>query len=153
MRKINLALKENEIEKILLESEYGVLGTISKNGYPYTVPISYVFIDDSIYFHGSTSGHKIENINENNKVSFTIVSNTKVLPSKFTTEYDSVIIFGTACVATEAEKKKALDKFICKYSPEYLSEGAEYIRKASHLTNVIKISIDHITGKSYKGNK
>ncbi len=54
-------------------------------------------VGDVIYFHCAPEGHKLENLSGNNKVSFCVVGKTQVLPDKFATNYESVIVFGTAC--------------------------------------------------------
>ncbi|MDU1538055.1 MAG: hypothetical protein E6902_00415 [Paeniclostridium sordellii] len=44
----------------------------------------------------------------------------------------------------------ALLKLIEKYSPEFLQEGKLYILRAKDATSVMKISIEHMTGKAIK---
>ncbi len=62
MRKKDREVLGEDIEKILTNGEYGVLATVGENGYPYTVPLSYVYQDNSIYFHCAKEGHKLDNI-------------------------------------------------------------------------------------------
>ena len=99
MRKIRR--KDREIEtndaiNLLTKCEYGVLSTVGNDGQPYGVPLNYVYKDNCIYFHSARGGHKIENIENNSKVSFCAIGYTNVLPSKFGTEYESVVAFGNA---------------------------------------------------------
>lgn len=150
MRRKDRELGNDEIVEILKNNSYGVLSTISQNGYPYAVPVSYVYLNNSIYFHSATEGHKLDNILANNKVSFCVVGGTCILPEKFSTKYESVIIFGTAAEIFEDEKNAALLEIIKKYSPDYITEGKEYIKNSSNATKVIKISIDHFSGKARK---
>ena len=44
------------------------------NGYTYAVPLSFVYADGKIYFHAALSGHKLDAIKNNDKVSFCVVS-------------------------------------------------------------------------------
>lgn len=148
MRKKEREIKGEETIEILKNNSYGVLSTICENGYPYGVPISYVYINDSVYFHCATEGQKLDNINNNNKVSFCIVGETCVLPDKFSTKYESVIIFGKANEVFDDEKNTVLLEILNKYSPEYIEKGRVYIEKASERTKVYKINIDNITGKA-----
>lgn len=141
-------LQKDDILRILNEGEYGVLGTVGENEYPYTIPLNYVYIDNTIYFHCATEGNKLDNIKFNDKVSFSVVGKTKLLPEKFSTIYESVIAFGKASIIVEnEEKKKALIAIIDKYSPEFKKEGLQYIDRAIDKTNIIKITIEHITAK------
>jgi len=132
---------------ILETCEYGVLATVNRDEYPYGVPLSYVFKDSHIYFHSATTGHKLENIASNSKVSFCVVGDKKTLPEKFTTSYESVIVFGQASEVTGEEKKDALLALVAKYSPDYLEKGKQYIENSGNQTTVMKITIEQITGK------
>ena len=138
---------------VLRNSEYGVLSTVNKDNQPYGTPVNYTVIDNSIFIHSAsaTEGHKLENIMSNSKVSFCIVGKTELLPSKFSTKYESVIIFGAASIVDgENQKKEALKALLVKYSPDYLDAGEKYINECFNKVAMIKVSIDHITGKSRK---
>lgn len=148
MRRKDRELTNEDCIKILKDNTYGILSTISENGYPYGLPISYIFFNNSIYFHSATKGHKIDNILDNSKVSFCVVGETCTLPDKFTTNYESVIVFGNAIEVLNDEKNSALLEILKKYSPDYIKEGKEYIEKAGKATKVLKISIEHISGKA-----
>ncbi len=45
-------MKEEDIRELLEWSDYGHISTICSNGYPYTVAVHYVYLNDKIYFHG-----------------------------------------------------------------------------------------------------
>ncbi|ABR48427.1 pyridoxamine 5'-phosphate oxidase-related, FMN-binding [Alkaliphilus metalliredigens QYMF] len=81
LRRKDREIKNNEVIQIIENSDYGILSTVSQNGYPYGVPVSFVFINNSIYFHCATEGHKLDNILNNNKVSFCVVGETCILPT------------------------------------------------------------------------
>ncbi len=69
------------------------------------------------------------------------------MPGKFTSEYESVVIFGTAEFPVGEGKSKGLKALVEKYSADFIQDGIKYIDRASDKTIVIKINIDHITGK------
>lgn len=148
IRRKDRELKNDEVIEILKNNTYGILSTISENEYPYGVPISYIFFNNSIYFHSAIKGHKLDNILSNNKVSFCVVGKTHILPDEFSTKYESVIVFGRAIEVFDDEKNTVLLEILNKYSAGYIEQGKEYIQKASKATRVIKISIEHITGKA-----
>lgn len=148
IRRKDRKIEISEAIDILEICEYGVLSTVNENGYPYGVPLSYVYANDSIYFHSAVEGHKLENIKDNDKISFCVVGKTDVLPDKFSTKYESVIIFGRVKEVFEDEKKEALLELIKKYSVDYMEKGKAYIENASLRTKVIKVSIDYISGKA-----
>lgn len=148
MRKKDREVFGEDIEIILTNGEYGVLATVGENGYPYTVPLSYVYQDNSIYFHCAKEGHKLDNIEKNHKVSFCVVTDTEVLPGKFSTNYKSIIAFGEAKELTGVLKRDILFKFIEKYSQSFIEEGKRYIERAQDSAKIVEIKIEHITGKS-----
>lgn len=147
MRRKDRELRNDAIIEILKNNEYGILSTISENGYPYGVPLSYIYMNDSIYFHSALDGHKLDNIKISDKVSFCVVGETSVVPDEFTTNYESVIIFGKAKEIFDDEKTSVLLEILKKYSKEYIEKGTIYIEKAGQRTKVFKININHISGK------
>jgi nitroimidazol reductase NimA-like FMN-containing flavoprotein (pyridoxamine 5'-phosphate oxidase superfamily) len=112
------------------------------------VPVSYAYSGGSIYFHCALEGHKLDNVKNNNKVSFCVVGATQVLPESFSTKYESVIVFGKASEVYGDEKRDALMLILKKYSPGFMDKGIEYLKSDSCKTKVIKIEIEHMTGKS-----
>ena len=148
IRKIEREISSEEANDILLKGEYGVLATISDEGYPYALPLSYVFADDVIYIHGAKEGHKLDNINFSSKVSFCVVGDTKVLSEKFSTNYESAIVFGKAVIIEGEEKTHALTHLIKKYSPDFMVSGLKYIENDQHRTTAFKIEIEKISGKA-----
>ncbi len=150
MRRKDKQLTLEESIEILRNNEIGVLSTICENGYPYGVPLNYVYYNNSIYFHCAKTGQKLDNIKGSTKVSFCVYCDVELLPDKFDTNYKSVILFGKAMEVNELEKEEALLEFIKKYSSKFIEEGKNYIEKAKGTALVYKINIEHITGKAQK---
>ncbi len=150
LRRKDRAIAEEESIELLNKAEYGVLSTVSKDGKPYGIPLNFCIIDNCIYFHCAVAGQKIDNIKNNAAVSFCIVGNTKILPDKFGTKYESVIISGEAEEVFGIDKQKALEGLLQKYSSEFMEKGIKYIEKLRNETRVFKISINRLTGKARK---
>jgi len=147
MRRKEKQLSHEQSIEILKKCEYGVLSVVGDNGYAYGVPLSYVYVDNKIYFHSALTGYKLDCIEYNNKVSFCVVGDTKLLPDKFDTEYESVIVFGRAQEVTGEENYTAHIELLKKYSADYLEEGKKYLERAGKNTRIFKIDIEHMTGK------
>ncbi|MGK0467683.1 pyridoxamine 5'-phosphate oxidase family protein [Clostridium sp.] len=147
MRRIERKMDEVETLELLKKGEYGVLSTCGKDNNPYGIPLCYVVIDKSIYFHCGSVGTKLNNISMNDKVSFTVVGKTKVLQDKFSMEYESVIAFGRAVKLKDDEKYEPLMEFIREYSPEFIKDGQLYIDRAKEKTTLIKMEIYNFSGK------
>jgi nitroimidazol reductase NimA-like FMN-containing flavoprotein (pyridoxamine 5'-phosphate oxidase superfamily) len=150
MRRSDRLMEAGAAMELLEKGMYGVLSTVDDSNQPYGVPLSYAVSDNKkeIYFHGAQTGHKLDNIKMSSKACFTVVGNTKLLPEKFSTEYESVIVFGNAKLVEGEEKIEALKAVIKKYSADYLKEGDEYIARAAANTATFKLTIEDFTGKS-----
>ncbi|HKJ28717.1 MAG TPA: pyridoxamine 5'-phosphate oxidase family protein [Desulfuromonadales bacterium] len=152
MRRKDKAMQDGAIIGLLQNGEYGVLSTVDGNEQPYGVPLNYVLMNNCIYFHCALEGHKLDNLTANPKVSFCVVGRTKVLPAEFSTEFESVIVFGRASVIEGEERYQALNALIEKYSPEFVSEGSAYIEKFDSQTKLVRIEIQQMTGKAKMSN-
>jgi uncharacterized protein len=152
MRRKDKAMQDGAIIGLLQNAEYGVLSTVDGNEQPYGVPLNYVLMNNCIYFHCALEGHKLDNLAANPKVSFCVVGRTKVLPAEFSTEFESVIVFGRASLIEEEERYQALNALIEKYSPEFVSEGSAYIEKFDSQTKLVRIEIQQVTGKAKMSN-
>lgn len=150
MRRIDRLLEDVETREILARGEYGVLCTVGENGYPYGVPLSYVYSNGTLYFHGAVNaGSKGKNIAYCNKACFTVVGGTKPLPNQFSTLYESVIVFGTVGkVQNPTEKQLALEAIIDKYSGDFREGGLAYIQKMGERADVFALIPQQITGKA-----
>ncbi|MCF6271530.1 MAG: pyridoxamine 5'-phosphate oxidase family protein [Melioribacteraceae bacterium] len=150
LRRKDRAITNEEAITLLNKGEYGVLSTTSENGEPYGIPLSYCVVDNSIYFHCAVEGKKLGHFKHNKAVSFCVVRDTEILPNKFSTKYESVIISGIVEEVFGDEKQVGLEGLLHKYSPEFLEKGLSYIKDSSIKTLVFKISIEQISGKARK---
>ncbi|WP_186431082.1 pyridoxamine 5'-phosphate oxidase family protein [Clostridium sp. BSD9I1] len=148
IRRKDRGIDTTDAIEILRKGEYGILSTVNEEGYAYGVPLSYVYINDAIYFHCAVTGHKLDNIKNNSKTSFCVVGKTQPIAEKFTTNYESAIVFGKAEEVYNDEKYNALVGILDKYSKGYMELGIEHIKGANNRVKVIKISIENVTGKA-----
>lgn len=108
MRRKQQQLSPRENDEILRRCTSGVLAVAGDGGYPYAVPLSYVYQDGKLWFHGAVTGHKLDAVLQNDKVSFCVIDQDEVVPEKLTSAYRSVIVFGRARVLEdEAEIRQA----------------------------------------------
>lgn len=147
-RRDRLMDKDRAVE-LLKSSEYGVLSMIDENGLPYGIPLNYVWDgNSSIYIHWAPEGYKLNGLEKYPNVSFCIVGNVNLLPDKFTTEYESVILKGVAHINLTAEERMAaLLKLVDKLSPDFKELGAKYSQKSFHRVNIIRIDFTEFSGK------
>jgi len=150
LRRKDRALTEEEAAVLLNRAAYGVLSTVSENGEPYGVPLNFCVIDQCIYFHCAVEGRKLDNIKQNKSVSFCVVGKTEILPAKFGTKYESVVVSGAAEEVFDMAKQLALEGLLHKYSPEFFDQGVKYIEGLREKARVFKITIHTLTGKARK---
>lgn len=148
MRRQDRELTAEETDAILKNSEHGVLAVVGRNGYPHPVPVNYVYYDGAIWIHSALEGAKLEDIRSDNRVSFCVVGRTELLPEKFSTKYESAIVYGQAEEVSCEERRRPLMALIEKYSPGFLAEGMAYIERAMAKTCVLRIAVERKTGKA-----
>lgn len=144
-----------EVERLLAKGQVGRIASIDSQGYPYIVPVHFVYFNEKIYFHGLPKGQKLDNINQNPKVGFevdemlSLISEGIEEPCDVNTEYNSIIISGTAEPVSDIEyKKEVLHKIVEKYTPHL--RGKDIPENMIKGTAVIEITIKDCTGKYYK---
>ena len=149
LRRKHQQLSETEARSILKSGTYGVLSVQGDDGYPYGVPLNYVYGDDAIYFHCAKEGHKVEGFQRSDKVSFCVVGEDEVIPEAFSTAYTSVIVFGRAAVVTDKkEKREALKLLAERFSPELEKEGEAAIQNSWNDVCVVRLNIEYAVGKA-----
>lgn len=147
--KFKQRLSREEAEQILIEGTSGVLAVAGEDDYPYAVPLSYVYENGKIYFHGAKRGYKMDAIQCNPKVSFCVIGQDKVVPEQYTTFYKSVIVFGRARVIEEEEKiRETIQTLARKYHPSDTEENRKsFIDAEFAALCMVEITIDYMTGK------
>lgn len=149
MRRFRQLLPETECIEILERNTSGVLAVLGDGGYPYAVPLSYVYRGGSLYFHCAKSGHKLDAVRNCDKVSFCVIDQDRVMPEQYTTWFRSVIVFGRASIMTdEAEIRNAIERLAVKYAPGDSAENRDAaIRREFDALCMVKINVEHMTGK------
>ena len=114
-------IASERILEILRQTEYGVLANVSADGEPYAIPISYAWdeSDGSLIIHTFRRGQKIENMERDNRVCFTIVGSTHLIANKLSAGYESLVIFGRIEEITDPEEALRTATLFCrKFAPK-----------------------------------
>lgn len=144
--------KEIDIEKgkqLLKNSRRGVLAVNGDNGYPYAVPINYLYDESAqkIYFHGAKAGHKFDSINACDKVCFTVIGDEMIKDEKWAPYLQSVVVFGRCRLLDDGKQSIDLLKRLAdKYYPSrtLIDEETERVGAA---VQMFEIEIEHISAK------
>ena len=153
MRRKNQQMSDEEARGILAGATSGVLALAGENGYPYAVPMSFFYDEEEsrLLFHTARVGHKMTAIERCDKTSFCVIAEDTVVPSRFTTYYRSVIVFGRLRVLTSDEEKRRTAELLGEaYYPEHPEACDAEIKKHWPAFNMVELKIEHMTGKKSK---
>lgn len=148
-------LSPEQVDKLFQKALVGRIVTQNPDGYPYAVPIHFVYYKEKIYIHGLSKGQKIDNINRNSKVCFEIDEMIGLMcdgietACNTNTEFSSIIALGSARLVEDLDyKREVLNKIVDKYTPNF--SGSTLPPNMVKSTTVIEINIAECTGKYYK---
>lgn len=149
MRRKKQVLSLEECIEVLNRGTSGVLAVSGDDGYPYAVPLSYVYHNNKIIFHSAKTGHKLDAIARNEKVSFCVIDKDQVVPDEYTSYFRSVIAFGKARILEdEAEKRSTLALLAKRYAPDHEEiRRMQTIDKEFNIVTMIELTIEHMSGK------
>lgn len=152
LRRTKNEVSKEQAYKYLEDTKEGFLSTISvDNGYPYGLAVNHVYLNGKIYFHCAKKGHKLDNILANDKVSFFTIHKNEIWQEAYTTVFESVHVFGRASIVTDKlEYKDALMEISRKYTGKFFASAKTKIASALDITEIVKIDIEHISGKKTK---
>ena len=148
MRRKKQELSQEDVAAVIARNDYGVLSLCGDDGMPYGVPLNYVYENGSFYFHCATDGYKLALMAENSKASFCIVDQSTVVPETFSTDYISVVAFGTVSkIEDDQEKRRTLVLLadILGIDDEESKRGE--IESAYQRTEMLCFRVEHVTGK------
>jgi len=150
MRRKDRQISHKEALAVLAKGSYGVLCTSGENGWPSGTPLNYADDGEHIYIHFA-AGQAFANVKHNPKVGFTVVNRSDVVASEFVTNYESVMVNGTAEELVGEDKFAGLRLLVMKYSAKFEKEGIEHIKEEINNCHVLRINIDNISGKARRG--
>lgn len=148
MRRKRQQLSNEESIGILQKTTSGTLALLGDGGYPYTVPISYVYDDGKLYFHSAMSGHKVDAIRNCDKASFCVIDQDNVRPAEYTTYFRSVIAFGRIRIVEDETEKLAIARIIGnRNNPNQEDALQKELEHGLSRMLAIRFDIEHLTGK------
>lgn len=148
MRRLGQMLSQEECEEILTNEPRGVLALLGDYDYPYALPMSHVYVDGKIYFHGAMTGHKNDAVKKYDKASYCVIDEGVRNPDDdWSYIFKSVIVFGRIrTLSDDDEKVEKLTNLGDKFFPTH-EETVSEIEKLLHRTEVFELTIEHMSGK------
>ena len=148
MRRKRQQLTQEESIAILQNATAGTLALLGDDGYPYAVPISYVYNEGKLYFHSALNGHKVDAIRKYDKASFCVIEQDDVQPEKYTTFFRSVIAFGRIHIIEDAQEKLEIARMLGnRYNPNQDEALQKELESGLSRMLAIRFDIEHLTGK------
>lgn len=143
------ALSQEECLDILRREKRGVLAVQGDDGYPYAMPLNHWYCeeDGKLYFHSGPTGHKIDAIRREEKVSYCVYDGGTPEKDGWALDFKSVVVFGR--VEIVVDHRRALE--ISRALSYKFTRDEEYIEREIHGSGqrvlVFSLTIEHMTGK------
>ena len=148
MRRIKQLMSQEDTVQIFERGTSGTLAILGDDGYPYALPLSYVYSQGKIFFHSAKTGHKIDAIRANDKASFCVIDKDHIVPEEYTSYFRSAIAFGRIKIMEdEQEKRAALDILAQRYTPGREEQRQRTMDKELPALCMLELDIEHMTGK------
>ena len=146
IRKIKNEIDKDAVDSLLRSCRRGVLSMNGEDGYPYAIPVNYYYdeANQKIYFHGAKAGYKVDCLNRNDKVCFTVFGNESIKDLEWAPYVQSVVVFGR-CHLVDTDNE-VLKTFMMKYYPD-VDLIDKVIEEDSKFVQMYEISIEHKSGK------
>ena len=153
VRRADKVMSEQRSLEMLERGFSGRLATVGEDGYPYCVPLLYLWIDGQVYVHTTSArGHLRANFERERRVCFEIDEPDEVFDyGRFECDsglaYRSVILFGKLrMVEDRASKQRFCEALMAKYGKPDTGRPKGFFPRIDIIT-VYAISVDRMTGK------
>ncbi|MEQ3346916.1 pyridoxamine 5'-phosphate oxidase family protein [Peptoniphilus senegalensis] len=149
MKRIKQELPLEEAKKLLMKNKRGVLSFNGEDGYPYSIPINYLYDaeENKLYFHGAKTGYKLDCIKNNNKSCFVTYGDEELSDNGWSFFLKSLIIFGKIEIIEDRElAAEKLSKLASRYYPS-LQEVDDAMERSFDNVLVYSLNIEHMTCK------
>jgi nitroimidazol reductase NimA-like FMN-containing flavoprotein (pyridoxamine 5'-phosphate oxidase superfamily) len=137
LRRADRVMPEQRTREMLACGFSGRLATVGEDGYPYCIPLLYIWMDGEVYVHTTSArGHFRTNVEREPRVCFEIDEPEQVFDyGRFECDsglaYKSVILFGQIRIADDrAAKQRFCEALMAKYGSR-IPRGPKAFSRAS----------------------
>ena len=153
LRRGDRVMPDERARELLARGFSGRVATVGQDGYPYCLPLLYVWMDGEVFVHTTSArGHFCGNIDHEARVCFEIDEPDAVFDyGRFECDsglaYTSVIVFGRIRVIDDrAAKQRFCEALMAKYGKPDTERPKGFFPRIDLIT-VYAVSIDRMTGK------
>ena len=148
MRRNKQALSIEECINMLINEYRGVLAILGDNDYPYSIPMSHVYADGKIYFHGAKEGHKNDAVKKYSKASYCVVGKGTKNNDEWWYTFKSVIVFGKIRILNDKNEKIDKLRYLGNKFFPTPEDTENEIKRLLDKTEVYELNIEYISGKT-----
>jgi nitroimidazol reductase NimA-like FMN-containing flavoprotein (pyridoxamine 5'-phosphate oxidase superfamily) len=153
LRRQDRVLGDAEARALLIRAYCGRIATLGADGWPYVLPLLYIFEQDEITVHNSAArGHFRQNAERESRVCFEVDEPIKAFDyGRFECDtglaYRSAIAYGRIRIVDDrAAKSRFFDALLAKYGTGVPGRPKGFYPRLDEVT-VYAISIERLTGK------
>lgn len=153
VRRTDKLMSEERVLEMISRAYCGRLATVGVDGWPYVVPLLYVWMKGEIWIHNTRArGHLRANVEHEARACFEVDEPGAVFPyGRFecdtALEYRSVVAFGRIRIVEErAEKEEFFNTLMGKYGDPDWARPKGFFPRLDQVT-VYAIAIEKMTGK------
>ena len=153
LRRADMAMTDAEMFRALEGGFAGRLATVSEDGYPYCVPLLYIWAEGQVFLHGTSApGHLQSNLRREPRVCFELDEPDQVFDyGRFECDsglaYRSVILFGRVRIAEDpATKQRFCERLMEKYGKPNSIRPKNFFPRLD-IINVYAVTVERMTGK------
>lgn len=153
VRRTDKLISEERSREMISQAYAGRLATVGADGWPYVVPLLYVWLNGEIWVHNTRArGHLRSKVEHEARVCFEVDEPGEIFPyGRFECDtsiaYRSVVVFGVIRIVNDNLQKKAFfDTLMKKYASHDVGRPQSFYPRLDQVT-VYAIAIERMTGK------
>jgi nitroimidazol reductase NimA-like FMN-containing flavoprotein (pyridoxamine 5'-phosphate oxidase superfamily) len=153
VRRADKLMSDERARETLERGFCGRLATVGEDGWPYCVPLLYVYMDGEILVHNTRArGHLRANVDHEPRVCFEVDEASEVFPyGRFecdsTLAYACVVAFGRIRVVEDlATRRHFFDALMAKYAKERWERPRGFYPRIDQIT-LYAIAVERLSGK------
>ena len=153
VRRADRSMSEERALELLARGYSGRLATVSEDGFPYCIPLLYLWMDEKLYLHTTSArGHLRANIENEPRVCFEVDEQEGVFDyGRFECDsglaYRSVCLFGRIRIVAERDiKQRFCQALMAKYGKPETQRPKGFFPRIDVIT-VYAIAVERMTGK------
>lgn len=151
MRRFKQQISEEECIRILQEEKRGILSMHGEDGYPYGIPMNHWYNPENgkLYFHCAKTGHKLDAIRKNEKVSYCVYDQGFLKDGDWALNIRSVVVFCRARIVDDAEDdlRRRIAVGLCRKFTDDEAFLQKELVNAMPRAAFLELTPDHMTGK------